>query len=157
VISCLTVNALNMLDAGACRAWWLRRLHPAGAACPGCGVIVEGLRLERWQSGGRLHCADCGKWFDNQTGTPLDHCRADWKQLTVIASLIPLGLAPAQVALICRLSDDTVRRIAKRLHLGAPSERRFIVCPPSRLTSYLSAEAVRQLAGTLPNGVLQHV
>ena len=120
MISCLAEGALNMLDGEACRTWWLRRLHPAGAACPKCGVAVTGQRAETWRADGRLRCRDCGKWFDNRTGTPLDTIRADWKQLTVIASMVPAGMRPIVVGRICRISDDTVRRIAKRLCLEVP-------------------------------------
>lgn len=121
MISCLSLVAVELLDAGACRAWWLRRLHPAGPVCPSCKVAVQGRRAETWSNGGRLHCKSCGKWFDNRTGTPVDTCRADWRQLTVIASLLPAGVAVPIVAQICKLSQHTVRNAAERLLLEARS------------------------------------
>ncbi|MGD0585567.1 MAG: hypothetical protein ABSA86_07295 [Oryzomonas sp.] len=107
--------SLSLLDATACRAWWLRRLHPAGPACPACGVALCGVSTETWASDGLVHCRSCGKCFDNRTGTPLCGTHIDWRQLTLLATLLAGGMKPSRIAVHCRISVDTVHRITRRI------------------------------------------
>lgn len=119
MISCIAGSALTLLDDAACRAWWLRRLHPAGGRCPQCGISVTGVRVESWNSDRLLHCRGCGKWFDNRTDTFLSGLRVDWRQLTLLVTLLSAGLKPVQIAPLCQISEDTVRRFAQRLKEAA--------------------------------------
>lgn len=114
MISCIADSALALLDEKSCRAWWLRRLHPAGTVCPSCGTSIADARTEAWAEGRLIRCRDCGKFFDNRTGTELSGVHADWKQLTLFVTLLSVRMPAAQIARLCRISDDTVRRLARR-------------------------------------------
>lgn len=118
MITCIANQAIDLLDQNACRAWWLRRLHPAGAMCPACGVSLPATSTGTWADGGLVNCRDCGKWYDYKTGTPLCGLHLSWQQLTLFVTLFQLGLKTSQLARYCQISDDTVRRLVKRLGVG---------------------------------------
>jgi hypothetical protein len=113
LISCIADSALALLDENACRAWWLRRLHPAGPCCPVCGVSITGSSVETWAADGLIRCPNCGKWFDNKTGTTLCGVHADWRQLTLLVSLNSAHVKLPIIARCCQISAGTVQRILR--------------------------------------------
>lgn len=114
MITCLADSALAMLDEKACRSWWLRRLHPAGPVCPQCGVSVTGQSAETWANDGLVRCRDCGKWHDCKTGTLICGLHMSWQQLFLYIVMASRKDRTAEIARWCKISDDTVRRLAKR-------------------------------------------
>lgn len=114
MIPCILSDS-QLLNVSACRAWWLRRLHPAGPHCPQCGVAVTGRRSESWANDMRLHCAYCGKWFGNRTGTELEDCKSSWQTMTHMLLLLSARVPVIDVAQATRLSENTVRRWRSRL------------------------------------------
>jgi transposase-like protein len=76
---------------------------------------VIGVRVESWSSDSLIECRDCGKWFDNRTGTLLCGVHADWRQLTLFVTLKSAKLKTGSIARLCQLSSDTIRRLSKRL------------------------------------------
>lgn len=90
-------------------------MHPSGPTCPACGVSVAGPSAGTWADGGLIRCRDCGKWFDCRTGTPISGLHLSWQQLTLYVTLYSVGLRSAKIASYCQISDDTVRRLKRRL------------------------------------------
>lgn len=100
----------EFLDDGFCRDWVLRRLHPAGVFCPGCGVVIEGdNRLQRFWSGLRLTCPACGKFFTALTGTFLARSQQSFRELVLLAFLLEAGFSNTETARLVRNHPNTVR------------------------------------------------
>lgn len=113
-LPCVAIRP-EMLDEAACRAWVIRRFHPAGAFCPFCGCSPSGVQIETFHAGGRLHCKGCGKWYTARTATPLDRSTMDWRQFYLLVSLIGQGGQAKVIAEMCGVCDDTVRVWQRRL------------------------------------------
>jgi len=100
----------EFLDDGFCRDWVLRRLHPAGVFCPGCGAVIEGdNRLQRFWSGLRLTCPACGKFFTALTGTFLARSQQSFRELVLLAFLLEAGFSNTETARLVRNHPNTVR------------------------------------------------
>ena len=112
---CAVASGVGVLDPIACRAFWIRRLHPSGPCCPGCGVLLEGRQSETFGAGGRVHCNSCGRWFNYRTGTLLQGAIVDDRELYLLALLTEMECPTGQIAAACNLSDDTVRAWQRRL------------------------------------------
>jgi len=108
-----------MLDQGACRMFWIRRLHPYGPGCPGCGISVTGRQSETFNAGGRVRCNTCGQWFTYRTGTLIDGAKADDRQLFQVAQLSTLDCDLKDISTASHLSTDTVRAWQRRFHEAA--------------------------------------
>lgn len=112
---CAIAASSEVLDQIACRAFFVRRLHPAGALCPYCRVAVNGRQAETFAAGGRLRCNACQKWFTYRTGTPLHDVKTDDRQVFLLLMLTGAGCSPELIADICRLSDPaTVTNLQRR-------------------------------------------
>lgn len=107
-------EAVDLLDAGACRAFLVRRWHPAGPRCPGCGVALQGRQAQTFAGGGRVHCNGCGLWFTYRTGSPGHRSPANDRQVALFELLSAAGCPVAAIAAACRVSDDTVRAWRRR-------------------------------------------
>ena len=100
----------EFLDDGFCRDWVLRRLHPAGVFCPGCGAAIVGdNRLQRFWSGLRLTCPACGKFFTALTGTFLARSQQSFRELVLLAFLLEAGFSNTETARLVRNHPNTVR------------------------------------------------
>jgi len=117
----------EFLDDGVCRDWVLRRLHPAGAFCPGCGAGIQGdNRLQRFWSGLRLTCPSCGKFFTALTGTFLARSQQSFRELVLLAFLLEAGFSNTETARLVgnhtntvrmwRLKFDTIKEIEGLIH-----------------------------------------
>lgn len=100
----------EFLDDGFCRGWVLRRLHPAGVFCPGCGAAIKGdNRLQRFWGGLRLTCPACGKFFTALTGTFLARSQQSFGELVLLAFLLEAGFSNTETARLVRNHPNTVR------------------------------------------------
>ena len=98
----------NFLDASACAAFVLEHLHHGVAKCPACGVDLQGARLDKFRSFGKIHCV-CGKWFRTTTGTALQGMQLDARQLVLVSSLLAFGVDTATIASAVEVTPETVR------------------------------------------------
>jgi transposase-like protein len=105
----LAVFNVNFMDYDFARLWILKRLHPDGAHCPGCGLPVADKSLQRFWSNGRLSCRECGKYFTALTGTFLAGCHLDYRGVILLAVLLTLGVHDKQIAAIVGTSAENVR------------------------------------------------
>lgn len=112
---CAIAAGQELLDPNSCRAFLVRRMHPGGPRCPGCGVSLVGQQGETFIAGGRVHCHDCGRWFTYRTGTPFQGTVASDQQLCLFALLCASGCSVPAIAEACRLSQDTIRRLRHRV------------------------------------------
>lgn len=102
------------MDEDYCRKHVIEWLHGGNAACPSCGLQLEGATLASFRGGKRCHCGRCGRWFNARSGTFLANAELSYSQVFLLAALIPTGLTPAQIADFVCVSADTVRIWIKR-------------------------------------------
>ena len=105
----LEIFNVNFLDYEFSRIWILKRLHPAGAHCPGCGAAVPKKKLQRFWSNKRISCPDCRKYFTALTGTFVSGCQLDFGGMVLLALLLALGVHDKQIAAIFGMSAENVR------------------------------------------------
>jgi len=103
-----------MLDQDACRAFWIRRLHPHGPTCPDCKVSLDGRQAETFNSGGRVHCNSCDRWFSYRTGTIIHGLKGDDRQVYLLVMLTEAGCSSRFISIAARFSIDTVRSWQRR-------------------------------------------
>lgn len=102
------------MDEIYCRKHVIEWLHGGNAACPDCGLRLEGATLSSFWAGKRCHCGRCGRWFTARTDTFLAHAELTYSQVFLLAALIPTDLHPARIADFVGVSADTVRIWIKR-------------------------------------------
>jgi hypothetical protein len=100
-----------------CRFAVGRHLKPS-PICPGCGVSLGHLDVDRLYSGASVVCRDCGKKHRMTTGTVLEGVHADMRDILLIAAMTAWEEPVSDIVKVTGLSDDTIRRI-QRLRLGA--------------------------------------
>lgn len=104
---CAIAASLDVLDKAAIRSFFIRRLHPAGAHCPYCGIAAVGRQVETYSAGGRLRCNSCHRWYTYRTGTPLNEVKTDDRQVYLLVMLTAAGCPAEIIADVCQLSDLT--------------------------------------------------
>ena len=105
----LDIFNANLMDPDLARIWVLKRLHPAGAHCPGCAAAIPDDKLWRFWSNERMSCRNCGKYFTALTGTFMSGCQMDFREVLLMAFLIALGIGDRRIAAIIRMSPENVR------------------------------------------------
>lgn len=106
------VRALGawFLDGGVCRRWILGTIHGGGpVACPECHRALTDLAAQRFREGRRIHCRACGKFFTARTGTFLDGCHMDFREVILLAVFLHFKIHPREIARILKISPETVR------------------------------------------------
>jgi transposase-like protein len=109
------IGIVAVLEENACRDWWLKRLHPDGACCPGCKQALTTRVVESWRMDATVKCTGCGTWFNNRTGTVLSSLQGSWQQLLLFLALWENRAPSAVIAKSCEMSVDTVARLKSRL------------------------------------------
>jgi len=105
----LEVFNVNFMDYEFSRIWILKRLHPDGAHCPGCGADVPENKLQRFWSNGRMACRHCGKYFTAMTGTFISGSQFEFRVVYLLAVLLALHIPDRQIAKITNMSAENVR------------------------------------------------
>ena len=105
----LEIFNVNFLDNEFAMRWILKRLHPDGAHCPGCGAAVPEKKLQRFWYNQRISCPDCRKYFTALTGTFVSGCQLDFGGMVLLALLLALGVHDKQIAAIVCMSAENVR------------------------------------------------
>ena len=114
----LEVFDVNFLDYDFSRMWVLKRLHPNGAYCPGCGAALPENKLQRFWSNQRISCRACGKYFTALTGTFVGCCQLDFRGLVLLSVLLALGVHDRKIAAIVGMSRDNVRLWRRKFARG---------------------------------------
>jgi transposase-like protein len=99
---------VNFLNEIACREWVLKRLHPSGAYCPGCGVAIPEKSLQRFWMSERVKCCQCDKFFTALTGTFLTGCQLDYREVLLLAVLLSPDMTDKTIAEILEMSAANV-------------------------------------------------
>lgn len=115
MMRCSVHTALDMIREDECRRFLVRRLHPAGAQCPACGVVLSRSAADHFTDGGRLRCRDCGRWFTWTTGTVVEDSKLDVRQLVLLILLCSAGAKADAIATATRLTPQSVRAWRRRL------------------------------------------
>lgn len=105
----LSVFNAHFMDYEFSRIWILKRLHPDGAHCPGCGADVPENKLQRFWSNGRMACRQCGKYFTALTGTFISGSQLDFRNIILLAVLLALRIPARQIAEMTNMSAENVR------------------------------------------------
>ena len=106
VVSSLCVDFIN---ESSCRDWVLKRLHPNGACCPGCGVALPEKSLQRFWMADRVKCCQCDKFFTALTGTFLSGCQLDFREVILLAILLSPDITDKIIADVLKMSPANVR------------------------------------------------
>lgn len=104
--------ALNaeFFDEEKCREWILKKLHPAGALCPGCKqAINDACRLSHFWNGDRLNCLYCGKYFTALTGQIFSGSHLSFGGLFLLAALSGAGINDKIIAAKLNLTPESCR------------------------------------------------
>lgn len=101
----LAVFDAGFLDVRRCREWVLKRLHPEGVHCPGCGAAID----PDLNPLDRRRCKQCGKWFTALTGTFLHGAQLEPEQVVLLAVLSELDVNKKVIARILDIHPDSVR------------------------------------------------
>ncbi|WP_027715837.1 hypothetical protein [Desulfuromonas sp. TF] len=99
----------DFLDPERCGEIVLAWIHPGPAVCPRCGLVLEGRSLARFQSFGRVHCRECGKFFTATAGTALHKVQISPSQIVLIAYLLALEVDLVEISRAASVDPETVR------------------------------------------------
>ena len=100
---------IDFINESTCREWILKKLHPAGAYCPGCGVAIPEKSLQRFWMSERVKCCQCEKFFTALTGTFLSGCQLDFREVVLLAILLSPVMPDKTIADILKMSAANVR------------------------------------------------
>jgi transposase-like protein len=110
-------EALNVdfLDEAKCRAWLLKKLHPADPVCPGCARAIEDpTRLQRFWRGQRLNCEHCNKFYTALTDTIFSGSHLSFRQLFLLAALSGAGIKDPALAAAINITPESCRLWRKK-------------------------------------------
>lgn len=94
-----TEFSISMLDEEACRAWFLRKIHPGGVFCPGCRTeITSERKLKRFFGMLRVSCPTCSKNFSAVTGTALNGIGVEFRALYILLFMLKHGAKANTIA-----------------------------------------------------------
>ena len=106
----------DFLDSNKCRRWVLDRVHIEGPACPYCNVVIDdGGRLQRFWSGKRLACQDCGRFFSATSQTFLAGSHMGFRKIFVALLLMAMDKKNREIAGVIGCNQETVRLWRRRL------------------------------------------
>lgn len=105
----------EMVDESAARHWLLQVFKGGQMICPACGrSTFSAVQQLSFREGRRVKC-ECGKWFIDRTGTPIDHSSLTHAEAAVLIHLLACRLPAAEIAARIGCSADTVTRMQRRL------------------------------------------
>lgn len=100
----------GFLDEGVCRWWILKKIHGDGEiTCPKCHAPLFSVALRRFWEGLRICCRSCGKFFTARTGTFLDGCHMNFREIILLADFLHHDYPAREIARILKISAETVR------------------------------------------------
>jgi transposase-like protein len=101
--------AAVLLDEGRCRGWFMRKLYPAAVACPSCRCVLTKKQQDLFLLGKRVTCKDCGRWFNERTGTIFSGTHVTYGEAILLMLLLGLGQPARLIASILGYDEETVR------------------------------------------------
>lgn len=105
----------EMVDGDLARQWLLQVFKGGQMVCPACGrSTFSAVQQLSFREGRRVKC-ECGKWFIDRSGTPIDHSSLSHAQAAVLIHLLACRLPAAEIAARVGCSADTVTRLQRRL------------------------------------------
>lgn len=105
----------EMVDESAARHWLLQVFKGGQMVCPACGrSTFSAVQQLSFREGRRVKC-ECGRWFIDRTGTPIDHSSLTHAQAAVLFHLLACRMPLAVIADRIGCSVDTVTRMQRRL------------------------------------------
>lgn len=116
----MQINLLNLMDEKACYDL-LRQLRWADSVqCPHCSgkVTVKNGLDETHPYRQRYRCQECGKRFDDVTGTVFSGSHQPLKTWIICVYLMGLNLSNAQIAKELEVSEPTAQEMTRLLREG---------------------------------------
>lgn len=116
----MVVNLQNLVDDAKCFETVRQLRWPEGVACPHCSsrdVIGQG-RDETQPERRRYLCKDCGRKFDDLTGTIFAGRHQPLRTWILCLYLMGLNLSNQQIAQELDLNKDDVQQMTKALRAG---------------------------------------
>ncbi len=116
----MVVNLQNLVDDAKCFETVRQLRWPEGVACPHCSsqdVIGQG-RDETQPERRRYLCKDCGRKFDDLTGTIFAGRHQPLRTWILCLYLMGLNLSNQQIAQELDLNKDDVQQMAQALRAG---------------------------------------
>lgn len=116
----MKVNLLKLMDENACYEF-LREIRWAdGVQCPHCSdlTIIKNGHDEVHKSRQKYECKNCGRGFDDLTGTIFSGSNKSLKVWIVCLYLMGLNLSNSQISSELDISYPTAQRMTKILREG---------------------------------------
>jgi len=107
-----------LLDEGRCRGWFMRKLYTADAACPSCHRVLTKKQQDLFFLGKRVTCKECGRWFNERTGTIFSGSHLTYGEAMLLMFLLGLGQPTRIIAGILGYDEETVRIWRKKFERG---------------------------------------
>jgi transposase-like protein len=140
----MVVNLQNLVDDAKCFETVRNLRWPEGVACPHChtrDVTGQG-RDETQPERRRYLCKDCGRKFDDLTGTIFAGRHQPLRTWILCLYLMGLNLSNQQIAQELDLNKDDVQRMTKALRAGIVEKK-----PLPTLAGAVECDEVYVVAG----------
>lgn len=108
----------TFLHEGHCRQWFMRKLYPADVPCPSCGRTLTKKQLDVFLLGKRVTCKQCGRWFNERSGSVLSGTRMTYGQAILLLLLLGLKQSARLIADTLGCDEDTVRSWRHKFEKG---------------------------------------
>jgi transposase-like protein len=113
--------SIEMLNEEGCRDWILKKIHPRGVFCPGCGEeVTSGKKLQTFWDMRRVNCPHCKRSFSAVTGTPLNGIGIEWRALYLLLFLVGHGVQANSISRQLGISNGAAYLWANKAK-GKPS------------------------------------
>lgn len=107
-------NASFLPDMSDCVQTWRQQRWPKGVRCIRCGSAQVECRTGRYRGYlARYHCLECGKWFNDLSGTPLEYSKVSLDRWFYLMRELDKGQPLTVIAAEIEVSYKTALRMAK--------------------------------------------
>ena len=103
------------LDTLKVRRFLFGHLHGGRAACPACGVEVEGKAALAFWEGRRVVCKGCRHYFTAATKTPFSKSKLSDEQIFLLLACIGLELDNKTASAVIRVNTASVRENRQKI------------------------------------------
>ena len=121
----MLLNIRQLMDDAKCYEVVRDLRWPEGISCPGCGSAAVNKRgfHDHQAHRQRYICQECGRQFDDLSGTIFEGHRQSLKTWILCLYLMGLNLSNRQIAAELELNEDDVQVMATQLREGVMAKK----------------------------------